>query len=127
LCVLFKIIDLGGRRGDAMRGALARWRYPLASSEALVVLHRAVRPASLRRIRWSSKSLSICLHFCRVDLVVGHNYAENLVMVNITKIKLDYCYYSHFEPIRIVWAPTVNDGCQFGHHLQRRANDLSKI
>jgi hypothetical protein len=35
---------------DAMR-ALARWRHQLASSEALVVLHRAMRPASHRRIR----------------------------------------------------------------------------
>jgi hypothetical protein len=47
-----KIVDHGGRRGDAMR-ALARWRhtFTLASSEALVVLHWAMRPASHRRIR----------------------------------------------------------------------------
>jgi hypothetical protein len=31
--------------------ALARWRHPLASSEVLVVLHRAMRPASHCRIR----------------------------------------------------------------------------
>jgi len=42
---LFEIIDHGGRRGDAMR-ALTRWRHQLASSEALDVLHRAMRPAS---------------------------------------------------------------------------------
>ena len=45
-----EIVDHGGRRGNAMR-ALARWQHPLASSEALVVLHRAMRPASYRRIR----------------------------------------------------------------------------
>jgi hypothetical protein len=45
-----KIVDHGGRRGDEMR-APARWRHPLASSEALVVLHRVMRPASHRRIR----------------------------------------------------------------------------
>jgi hypothetical protein len=45
-----EIVDLGGRRNDAMR-ALAQWWHPLASSEALVVLHRAMRPASHRRIR----------------------------------------------------------------------------
>jgi hypothetical protein len=45
-----KIVDHGGRRGNAMR-ALARWQHPLASSEALVVLHRAMSPASHRRIR----------------------------------------------------------------------------
>jgi hypothetical protein len=49
LCVLFEIVDHGGRRGDAMR-ALALWRHSLASSEALDVLHRAMRPASYRCI-----------------------------------------------------------------------------
>jgi hypothetical protein len=45
-----KIVDHGGRHGDAMQ-ALTRWRHPLASSEALVVRHGAMRPASHRRIR----------------------------------------------------------------------------
>jgi hypothetical protein len=39
-----EIVDHGGRRGDAMQ-ALARWWHPVASSEALDVLHRAIRPA----------------------------------------------------------------------------------
>jgi hypothetical protein len=47
---LTKIVNHGGHHGNAMR-ALARWRYPLASSEALVVLHRAICRASHRRIR----------------------------------------------------------------------------
>jgi hypothetical protein len=47
---LSEIVDHGGRRGDAIR-ELARWRHPLASIESLVVLHRAMRPASHRRIR----------------------------------------------------------------------------
>ena len=45
-----EIINHGGRRVDAIR-ELARWQHPLASSEALVVLHRAMHPASHRRIR----------------------------------------------------------------------------
>jgi hypothetical protein len=45
LCVLFKIVDHGGRRGNTAQ-ALARWRHPVASSEALDVLHRAMRLAS---------------------------------------------------------------------------------
>jgi hypothetical protein len=45
-----EIVDHGGRHGNAMR-ALAWWRHPLASSEALVVLHWAMRPALHRRIR----------------------------------------------------------------------------
>ncbi len=44
------IVDHGGCRGNAMQ-ALARWRHTLASSEALVVLHQAMCPASHRRIR----------------------------------------------------------------------------
>ena len=35
---------------DASYGALARWRHPVAPSEALVVLYQAMRPASYRRI-----------------------------------------------------------------------------
>ena len=50
LCVLFEFVDHGGRRGNTAQ-ALARWRHPVASSEALDVLHRAMRPASHRRIR----------------------------------------------------------------------------
>ena len=45
-----EIVDHGGRRGDAMR-ALAQWRHPVASTEALDVLHWAMHPASYRRIR----------------------------------------------------------------------------
>jgi len=50
LSVLFEIIDHGGHHGDVMQ-AFARWRHPLALSEALDVLHRAMRPASHRCIR----------------------------------------------------------------------------
>ena len=45
-----EIIDHGSRRGNAMQ-ALAQWQHPLALSEALVVLHQVMRPASHRRIR----------------------------------------------------------------------------
>jgi hypothetical protein len=50
LCVSFEFVDHGGRRGDTAQ-ALNQWRHPVASSEALDVLHRAMRPASYRRIR----------------------------------------------------------------------------
>ena len=71
---LFEIVDHGGRRGDAMQ-ALARWRHPLASSEALVVLHWAMRPASHRRIRMVVKIVvDLPAFFCCIDFVVGYNY-----------------------------------------------------
>jgi hypothetical protein len=56
-----EIVDHGGRRGDAMQ-ALARWWHPVASSEALDVLHRAIRPA-----------LYCLIFFVIADFIVGHN------------------------------------------------------
>jgi hypothetical protein len=45
LCVLFEFVDHGGRRGNTVQ-ALAQWQNPVASSEALDVIHRTMRPAS---------------------------------------------------------------------------------
>jgi hypothetical protein len=49
LCVLFEFVDHGDRRGDTAQ-ALAQWLHPVASSEALDVLYRAMCPASYRCI-----------------------------------------------------------------------------
>jgi len=49
VCVLFEIVDHGGRRSDGMR-ALVQWQHPLALSEALVVLHWSMCPALHCRI-----------------------------------------------------------------------------
>jgi hypothetical protein len=49
LCVLFEFVNHGGRQGDTAQ-AFARWRHPVALSEALDVLHRAMRPVSYRCI-----------------------------------------------------------------------------
>ena len=45
----FEIVDHGGRRGNTAQ-ALARWRHPVASSEALDVLDWEISPASYRCI-----------------------------------------------------------------------------
>jgi hypothetical protein len=42
LCFRPKIIDHGGRHGNAMQ-ALAQWQHPMASSEAQDVLHRVMQ------------------------------------------------------------------------------------
>ena len=42
----------GGRRGDTER-VVARWQRPVASGEALVMLHRAMRSVSHRRTAMS--------------------------------------------------------------------------
>jgi hypothetical protein len=48
LCVSFKFVDHdGGRQGNTAQ-AIDRWRHPVASSESLDVLHRAMRPALYR-------------------------------------------------------------------------------
>jgi hypothetical protein len=49
LSVLFEFVDHGGRRGNTAQ-ALVRWRHPVASSEALDVLYRAICPVSYRCI-----------------------------------------------------------------------------
>jgi len=49
LCCFNKFVDHGGRRGDTAQ-ALAQWWHPVASSEALDVLYRTMRPASYRCI-----------------------------------------------------------------------------
>ncbi len=46
---LTEIVDHGGCRGNAMR-ALTQWWHPVASSEAMDVLYRAMLPVSYRRI-----------------------------------------------------------------------------
>jgi hypothetical protein len=57
--------------------ALAQWRHPVASSEALDVLHRAIRPASYRRIRIAIKITS--------DLPAFFVIANSLLPTNISK------------------------------------------
>jgi len=54
MCVLFEFVDHGGRRGDTAQ-AHTQWRHPVASSEALGVLHRAMRPASYLCIAMATK------------------------------------------------------------------------
>jgi len=49
LCFNNKFVDHGGRRGNTVQ-ALTQYWHPVASSEALVVLYRAMRPASYRCI-----------------------------------------------------------------------------
>jgi hypothetical protein len=49
LCVFNLFVDHGGRRGNTGQ-ALARWQHPVASSEALDVLHWAMHPGLHRPI-----------------------------------------------------------------------------
>ena len=39
---------------------------------------------------------------------------------------MSHCSLPCFLSIRIVWAPSVDNGCCFGHHLQWQASDKSK-
>jgi hypothetical protein len=73
LCVFNVFVDHGGRWGNTVQ-ALARWRYPVASSEAWDVLHWAMRPALYHRICMVIKITSTFLaFFVLVDSVVTNN------------------------------------------------------
>ncbi len=63
-CVISTIIDdHDGHQGNTAL-ALTQWWHPVASSEALDVLHWAMGPASYCHIpAWQPKPLAICLHF----------------------------------------------------------------
>jgi hypothetical protein len=50
LCVSFEFVDHSGRQGNTAK-ALDQWQHPVASSEALDVLHWVMHPVSYRRIR----------------------------------------------------------------------------
>jgi hypothetical protein len=65
-----EIVDHGGRRGNTAQ-ALARWRHPVASSEARDVLHRAMHPASHHHIRMAIEIASdLPAFFVVVDLLL---------------------------------------------------------
>ena len=76
LCVFFEIIDHGGRRGNTAQ-ALARWRHPVASSEALDVLHRAMHLASYRCIAMAIEIASdLPAFFVAVDSLLPTTIAK---------------------------------------------------
>jgi len=76
LCVLFKFVNHGSRWGNTVQ-ALVRWQHPVAPSEALDVLYRAMRPASYRRIRMAIEIASNSPAFFVV--------ADSLLPTNIAK------------------------------------------
>jgi hypothetical protein len=76
LCVSFKFVDHGSRRGDTAH-ALNQWRHPVASSEALDVLHWVICPASYRRIRMAIEIASdSSAFFVVVDLLLPTTIAK---------------------------------------------------
>ncbi len=70
-----KIIDHGGRCGNAMR-ARAQWWHPVALSEAQDVLYWAMCPPSHRRICMAIENAVFVINF-----VVTITIAKDLVMV----------------------------------------------
>jgi hypothetical protein len=69
LCVLFEFFDHGGRWGNTAQ-ALAQWMNPVASSEALDMLHRGMCPASYHCIAMAIKiAIDLPAFFVAVDLL----------------------------------------------------------
>jgi hypothetical protein len=59
-----------------MAQALAQWQHPVASSEALDVVDRAMRPALYRRIHMAIEIASnLPAFFVVLEFVVGHNHS----------------------------------------------------
>jgi len=64
---------------------------------------------------------------CHVDFIVGHNHKLKTMLWLIKSIyELPICSLVCYQPICIIWAPAVDDGCRFGHHFWRCASDSSK-
>jgi hypothetical protein len=60
--VLLEILDHGGSRGDTAQ-ALARWRHPVASSEAWMCFIGQYASHCTAASAWQSKSPANSLHF----------------------------------------------------------------
>jgi hypothetical protein len=72
-CVCSQFNDLGGCWDNTVQ-ALARWQHPVASSEALDMLHQVMCPALHRRIPKVFQIASkLGVFFCIVDFVIVHN------------------------------------------------------
>jgi len=75
LCCFNKFVDLGGRRGNTAQ-ALAQWWHPVASSETLDVLYRAMHPASYRCIAMAIEITSDSpAFFCCRRFAVAHQHS----------------------------------------------------
>jgi hypothetical protein len=74
-----KIANHGGRRGNMAQSPLAQWQHPVASSEALDVLHRAMPPASHRRIPMVIKIASYFPAFFASSILSPITVANNHV------------------------------------------------
>jgi hypothetical protein len=69
LCCFNEFVDHGDRRGNTAQ-ALTRWRHPVASSEALDVIHRAMRPTSYHCIAMAIEiAIDSPAFFVAVDLL----------------------------------------------------------
>ena len=66
--------------------ALAQWRHPVASSEALDVLHWSIRPALYRRIRMAIKiAIDLPAFFVIANSLLPTNIVNNIVIDNLNQ------------------------------------------
>jgi hypothetical protein len=69
----FEILNHGGNQGNTAK-ALTRWRHPVAPSEALNVLHWAMRPTLYHRI---CMVIEITSNFPEISIVVDSVVTQN--------------------------------------------------
>jgi hypothetical protein len=76
LCVSFKFVNHGSRWRNTAQ-ALNQWRHPVASSEALDVLHQAMRPGSYRCIAMAIEiAIDSPAFFVAIDLLLPTTIAK---------------------------------------------------
>ena len=101
----------GGRRGN-MAHALAQWWHPVASSEAMEVLHRVMRPSSNSQLNLhgNQNHQQFACIFIIVNLLLVTTVANEYVMVNMKQNQF---------VLLIVWKLLLIYQCNMGAHRQR--------
>jgi hypothetical protein len=80
LCCFNKFADNGGRQGNAAQ-ALAQWRHPVASSEALDMLYQAMRPSSYCCIAVAIKIASDLPSFLSTPILLSPTTVANKIEI----------------------------------------------
>jgi TRAP-type mannitol/chloroaromatic compound transport system permease large subunit len=104
LCIFNEFVDHEGHQGNTAH-ALAQWQHPVASHEALDVLHWAMHPTSHRRTRMVTKIASDSpAFFVFADYLFAHNLVYH-VMVNINKNQVRLLFIALMNLIVYVIGP----------------------
>jgi hypothetical protein len=106
LCVSFKLVNHGGRQGN-MAQALNQWRHPVASREALDVLHQAMPPriTPLHPHGNRNRQRFTCIFLrCRLFVCTKHTLKTMLWPINFNQVRLLFFCFLGCD----LFVPTAN-------------------